>query len=81
MGRDRAKRKGKAVLTSFGDIDQLTAKKDNLKLSLDKYLEVTHEKEKTRVMFVLTRNISDLSGREREMRIKAKEELPKKYNI
>lgn len=81
MWRDQAKRKGKATKNGSGDIGHLTTKMDNLKLTLEQFLVVAQEKEKNRVMTILTRNTSKLIGREKEMMLKAKVKIAKKYNI
>nr|KAJ0188335.1 hypothetical protein LSAT_V11C900456340 [Lactuca sativa] len=76
MGKDRARRKGKVVASgsgcASGVIDQLTTKIDNLMSSLEQYSAVAQEKEKNCAMTILTRDTSGLTGREKEMTIKAR---------
>lgn len=81
MGIDQAKRKVKGTTSCSSDIEQMKSKIDNLKATFKKYLSVAKKKEKSSNMTTSTRNTSNFIGCERELTLKAKDKIAKKYNI
>lgn len=72
MGKDQAKRKGKETTSGSSDIEQITCQMGNLKSTLEQYLSVAKVKEKNHDVAILTKNTSNLNGREKESMLKAK---------